>query len=185
VKLTLSVAMLAFVAMAGCGTRSVCPPPTVEPDAGPLLNEPLGGACGATSDCSSGGLCAQLEFPFLTTCTVDCQSTACPTGTACALAQALTVDGGLCGESFCSGGFNPVPVCLEACASDGDCQQGARAGRCGSIDGGAAVCQPVSCFSDTQCPAAYFCTGAFSICCEPGQACPEIASRPGWCRRRP
>jgi len=184
VKLALPFLVGALSAASGCGSRSVCPTPTVPPDAGPLANEPLGQPCVGPADCSRGGTCAQLAFPFLTTCTTACGSTSCPTGTTCRMEQAATVDGGLCNGS-CNGGLTSVPVCVASCFTDADCQQGTRAGQCTGIGGGAGTCNPLECLSDSECPSAYFCFDAFSVCCEPGQACPEIASRPGWCRRRP
>jgi hypothetical protein len=152
----------------------------------------IGDPCDTTSQCAPGLDCRDA-FPVTNsysepatfrTCTRDCASNACPTGSTCISAAG---DAGT--------------LCVPSCAADSDCQKGHLAGTCVGADAGTLAdggnpvgeCRPIVCGGATggSCPSSYLCQddyygggGRGGGCYPAGSNAAMAAPRAAWCGKQ-
>ncbi len=138
---------------------------------GPLANQGIGDPCLDGSECSASLMCLPAFFLGRegtatrggNACTIDCSTTTCPAGSACA--DALYPGGG-------------SRVCLPTCSTDDDCRTSTRAASCVTTWGSTLpVCVAFFCDERYPCPAGYWCVDPG---CNGGPS-PQFST--GWCRR--
>ena len=166
-----------------------------------LADGGIGDPCDTTTQCSAGLDCRDtfpvtdtyVETATFRSCTLDCTSTACPSGSVCLDAPSgVAADGGA------------LRFCVPGCTTESNCQTGHRAGLCALADAGVAAdggtaadagsasgtCQPIVCggvSSTATCPSSYLCQetyygGRNNGCYASGAA--MAAPRAAWCGKQ-
>jgi hypothetical protein len=160
----------------GCSTNNNGSCPSAVAPIAPFSKEALGDPCVGQGDCATGLTCenAYLRGGHIAAeqlCTVRCGDTGvCPDGSVCEEAEGAS--------ERTDAGLRKLRLCFPVCTGDADCQKGKRAGQCVSRDGGARICEPLTC-SGATCPGGYQCVGG--SCPGPDSEAPSI---PGFCQKR-
>jgi len=135
----------------------------------PLANEALGEPCDNTADCEAGLTCALTlgGYPSgparsVTTCTQECTSSSCPTGSVCV-------------DAPVGAGASLPKVCVPSCKSQADCAHLLGGASCST----AGVCAPLVCTSTAV-------SDEEGIACPTGYSCERADCKSkelGWCRK--